>query len=185
MFSIHGTSSTLYVSILEMLQICSLYFVMNKVLVSITYLHFSPLCFNLHIWSPSTTILHTNLQYENCQPRFRRISFSKSPKLSPNGFLQNCRTISPKRRRIIAKNRRKSFRQNRRTRFLQIAEQVFSKASNVFPPTLQCISPHVLSKNAKHFTPNLQVVSPISEQRMFCSVLLGDNPVSDLSLHVP
>ena len=62
MFPIHGTSSTLYVSILETLQICTLYFMMNKVLVSITCLHFSPLCFNLHIRSPSTTILHTDLQ---------------------------------------------------------------------------------------------------------------------------
>ena len=36
----HGTSSTSYVSILEMLQICTLRFMMNKVLVSITCLHF-------------------------------------------------------------------------------------------------------------------------------------------------
>ena len=105
--------------------------------------------------------------------RYHRTVFSKIVER----FLQNADALSPK----IA---RKSFRQNHRTRFLQIAEQVFSKASNVFPPTLQCISPHVLSKNAEHFTPNLQVVSPISEQRTFCSILLGDNPVSNLSLHM-
>ena len=37
---IHGTLSTLYVSILEMLQICTLHFMMNKVLVSIICLHY-------------------------------------------------------------------------------------------------------------------------------------------------
>ena len=59
------TSSTLYVSILETLQICTLHFVMNKVLISIIWLYsFSPLCFNLHVRSSSIAILHNDLQYE-------------------------------------------------------------------------------------------------------------------------
>ena len=59
------TSSTLYVSILETLQICTLHFVMNKVLISIIWLYsFSPLCFNHHVRSPSIAILHNDLQYE-------------------------------------------------------------------------------------------------------------------------
>ena len=182
MFPIHGTSSTLYVSILETLQICTLYFVMNKVLISIICLYsFSPLCFNLHIWSLSTTILHTDLQYKNRQPwfhwisspnrrpRFCRISFSKSPKLSPNGFLQNCLTISPNRRHIFAENRRISF--------LQITEHVSSKS-----PTYLATR---FLQTAEHFTLNLQDISPISEQPTFFSVLFGEDPVSDLSLHVP
>ena len=30
----------------------------------------------------------------------------------------------------------------------------------------------------------LQVISPTAEQHMFCSILFGEDPVSDLSLHV-
>ena len=97
---------------------------------------------------------------------------------SPNSFLQNRRTISPKRRCIIAKNHRTRFRQNSRTRFCQIAEHVFSKASNTFLPTHQCISPHVLSKNAEHFTPNLQRDFADQRAAYFLSCSLQRRPSS-------
>ena len=42
---IHGTSSTLYVSILEMLQICTLHSIMNEVLVAIICLHYFSIMF--------------------------------------------------------------------------------------------------------------------------------------------
>ena len=56
----HGTSSTLYVSILETLWICTLHFMMNKVLFSIICLHY--------VFSPlqllSSKLLHNELHHE-------------------------------------------------------------------------------------------------------------------------
>ena len=106
----------------------------------------------------------------NHRPRFRRISFSKSPKLSPNGFLQNRLMISQNRRHIF-------FTENHRISVLQITEHVSSKS-----PTYLATR---FLQTAEHFTLNLQDISPISEQPTFFSVLFGEDPVSDLSLHVP
>jgi len=39
-FPIHGTSSTLYVSIPKMLQICTLHSILNEVFVAIICLHY-------------------------------------------------------------------------------------------------------------------------------------------------
>ena len=39
-------------------------------------------------------------------------------------------------------------------------------------------------QTAEHFTVNLQDISPISEQPTFFYVLFGEDPISDLSLHV-
>ena len=103
----HGTSSTSYVSILEKLQICTLHFMLNKVLVSITYLHFSTLWFNPHLWSSSSMLLHNELQYE--------ITIT-----TPTTFLQISNVFAER------------VSPNRRTRFLQIAEHVFSKSPNIF-----------------------------------------------------
>ena len=136
MFPIHGTSSTLYVSILETLQICTLHFVMNKVLISIIWLYsFSPLCFNHHVRSPSIAILHNDLQYEIAE-QFSPKSlndFSKSPTtISPNKFLQiskaSAKQFSPKSPNVFSKTptnfHRKSPNKcspNHRAHFLQIA----------------------------------------------------------------
>ena len=84
-------------------------------------------------------------------------------------FLQYRRMISPSRRHVFAKNRQISL--------LQIAEHVSSKSPTYFATLFLQI--------AEHFSPNLQDISPISEQHTFCSILFGDDPVSDLSLHVP
>ena len=93
----HGTSSTSYVSILKTLQICTLHFMMNKVLVSIICLHFSPLRFNLHLWSPSSKLLHNELQYE--------IAIT-----TPTTFLQIsnvfAKRVSPNRRTLFSKSAR-------------------------------------------------------------------------------
>ena len=126
MFPTHGTSSTLYVSILETLQICTLHFMINKVSVSIISI-FSPLLLNLHIRSPSITILHNELQYKIAE-RF-------SPK-SPNGFLQNCRTFSS--------NRRPWFRRISFLQISKIAERFSPKSPNVF-----CKSPNGSLRNRR------------------------------------
>ena len=81
--------------------------------------------------------------------------------LSPNDFLQ------------IAEH---FFAKNHRISFLQIAEHVSSKSPMYFATLFHQI--------AEHFPPNLQGISLISEQHTFFSVLFGEDPVSDLSLHV-
>ena len=165
---------------------------MNKVLISIIWLYsFSPLCFNLHVRSPSIAILHNDLQYEIAEQfspkspndfskspttispnKFLQISKARSKRFSPkspNGFLQNRRTFSPKRRQI--------FTENHRISVLQITEHVSSK------------SPMYLAtrflQTTEHFTLNFQDILPINEQHIFLSVLLREDPVFDLSLHVP
>ena len=95
-------------------------------------------------------------------------------------FLQIAEHVFSKSPNMISPNRRTCFLHNRRTRFLQIAEHDFSKSLNMFSPQL----PNVISPNrrarflqiAKHFL--------IGEQHPFFSVLFGDDPVSDFSLHV-
>ena len=52
---------------------------------------------------------------------------------------------------------------------------------------LHHVSPYlqyVVTINAPPLSPYLQNVSPIAEQHTFCSILYGEDPVSDLSLHV-
>ena len=122
---------------------------MNKVFVSITCLTFSPLWFNLRLRSPSSMLLHNELQYEIA---------------------------------IIAQN---MFSPNHQTCFLQIAEHFFSKSLNMFSSNCQCILPNMFLQITEQFAPNLQDISPISEQHTFFSVLFGEEPVPDLSLHVP
>ena len=111
------------------------------------------------LWSPSSKLLHNELQYEiaiTALTMFLQISNVIAERFSPNH-----RTISP----------------SRRTHFLQIAEHVFSKSPMYFATCFLQI--------AEHFAPNLQDISPISEQHTFFSLLFGEDPVSDLSLHVP
>ena len=152
---------------------------------------FSPLCFNHHVRSPSNAILHNDLKYELAEEfspkspndfsklpttilpnKFLQISKASakcfSPK-SPNSFLQNHRTFSPKRRQF--------FTESRRISVLQITEHVSSKS-----PTYLATR---FLQTAKHFILNFQDILPISEQPTFFSVLFGEDPVSDLSVHVP
>ena len=123
-------------------------------------------------------ILHNELQYniaERFSPKIterllqiadHNFAEQFSPK-SPNGFFS--KTISPNRRHI--------FTENHRISVLQSTEHVYSD------------TPMYLAKlflqTAEHFTLNLQDISSISEQPTFFSVLFGEGPVSDLSLHVP
>ena len=114
MFPTRGTSSTLYVSILETPQICTLHFMMNKVIVSINSLHF----FSIMVQSPlmvaelHATPLRTLIRnHHNCTDHV-------SPNLQRyrrTVFLQHRRTISPSRRHVFAKNRRTVFLQYCRT----------------------------------------------------------------------
>jgi hypothetical protein len=55
-------------------------------------------------------------------------------------------------------------------------------ASDMISPNI--IAEHVFSKIVEHFSPHLRDVSPIREQLTFFSVLFGEDPVFDLSLHV-
>ena len=72
--------------------------------------------------------------------------------------------VSPRLQRY----RRTRFSPNRRTRFLKIA----------------IVFRHMFLQIAEDFSPNLQDILPISEQHTFYYVLYGEDPVSDLSLHM-
>ena len=173
MFPIHGTSSTLYVSTLEMFQICTLHFVMNKVLISIIWLYsFSPLCFNLHVRSPSIAILHNDLQYEIAE-RFSPKSpnnFSKSPTtISPNKFLQISKAIAKRFSPKSPNDFSKSLTTISPNKFLQIskasAKRFSPKSPNGFLQNRRTVSP----KHRQSFTENrrirvLQITGHISSK---------------------
>ena len=117
---------------------------------------------------------HYNIPY--------RSPIRKSPTtISPNKFLQISKVVaerfSPKSPNDFSKSSTHFFAENHRISFLQITEHVSSKS-----PTYLATR---FLQTAEHFTLNLQDISPISEQPTFFSVLFGEDPVSDLSLHVP
>ena len=101
----------------------------------------SPLWFNTHLWSPSSLLLHNELQYE--------IAIT-----TPTTFLQISNVIAepftPKSLSDFSKTPT-HYRQKSPNTFSPKSPNTFSpKALNTFPPTHQRISPHVLSK--KHRT---------------------------------
>ena len=133
---------------------------MNKVLISIIWLYsFSPLCFNLHVRSPSIAILHNDLQYEITEwfcPKSPN-DFSKSPTtISPNKFLQ----ISKASAKRFSPKSPNSFLQNHRTVFSKIAERFSQKSPNGFsktPTKFYRKSPNTCSPN--HQTHFLQIAN--------------------------
>ena len=112
------------------------YFHINKVPVSIIFLHFF-IHYKFHLSPLGYTPRHGDLQCvrQTCRIHFLQISnafaehaeyiFSKSPMRSPNTFLQN-----------------------RRTRFLQIAKYVLSKSPKTF--LLECRRRHPSPKSTSY-----------------------------------
>ena len=77
------------------------------------------------------------------------------------------------------------------TTFLQISNIIAERFSPILPndfsksPTHFCQNHRIsLLQIAEHFSSHLQDISPIGEQHTFFYVLFGEDPVSDLSLHV-
>ena len=105
MFSIHGTSSILYISILETLQICTLHFMMNKVLVSIICLHYGLI----------STYGHQALSYSITN------SNTESPTYFTEQILQIADHVSP------------ALQHSHRTRFLQIAKHFAPNHQDISP----------------------------------------------------
>ena len=130
---------------------------MNKVLVYIIWLHFSPLRFNLHLRSSSSTFLHNELQYEiaiTTPTTFLQIANVFHRMI----FLQIAEHVFSKSPYTVSPNHRTCFLQIAEHVFLRIAEHVFSKSPNIFSPNRQHISPHVspnhqifFSKSPRYF----------------------------------
>ena len=139
--------------------------------------------------SPNTFLQIT----EHVSPN-RRTCFSKSPnmffqitehfspnrhRISPNKFLQITEHVSPNHRTRFSKSS---------NMFLQIAivfrQTGFSKSPTTFHQISNVFRRTGFSKSPTMFSPYLWNVSPTTEQHTFCSVLYGEDPVSDLSLHM-